>query len=71
MELLKEDQEVVKSVSEKSLKEELEKGRQKRAKECGAELQAVMEKYNCTVMGVPGFTAQGTVACQIVIQAKD
>lgn len=71
MELLKEDAEVVKAVSEKSLKEELEKERQKRAKECGVELQAVLEKFSCAVVGVPGFTAQGTVACQIVIQAKD
>ena len=42
-----------------------------RATTCGKEIDAILEKYGCVIVGTPFFTEDGRVVVNVVVQPRD
>jgi len=51
-------------------KEAIEAFKRQRAIECGEKLQALLDEYDCSLVAMPQFTADGRIVAQVQLVAK-
>lgn len=60
-----------KEITVQAARQAIAQERQKRAVECGKELNALLQKFNCEIVAVPMINNEGRIIAQSQIVAKE
>ena len=66
-----EEVKVDKSITVEVARQAIAQERQKRAVDCGKELTALLQKFNCEIVAVPMINNEGKIIAQSQIVAKE
>jgi hypothetical protein len=60
-----------KEITVQAARQAITQERQKRAVDCGKELTALLQKFNCEIVAVPMINNEGRIIAQSQIMAKE